>query len=344
VSHQGGALCGRKEMTMTANITGAPGRPAGHGVPCPFGGRVAAIVVVAVGLLVGAAPALANRARLSKTERREVAREHFLDGKRAYEQGLYEEAIRSFREAGALSPSPVLDYNLARCFERLDQPRQALKLYVAYLKARPRAANRAQVQQRVKALKARIAPPHEAGRASKASPRARPGATVTVAAPPLPGEQGKDTPGKSSTAAPNIAGRGKQNAAGATKAPGPRLMLKGEAGPTGEGSLLKTDPDQPSGTASEPGVHAMIPHEAETAPPPQKGARATGGQPRPGDEAPLYKTWYFWVAVVGALGIGAFIIGTAVSSRGDASPATSTPQALMAPSPRATPGRALLTF
>ena len=56
-------------------------------------------------------------------------------GEEAYERGEYEDALGFFLEAQSLFPSPVFHYNIARCYEALDNLEQAIISYQAYLRS-----------------------------------------------------------------------------------------------------------------------------------------------------------------------------------------------------------------
>jgi tetratricopeptide (TPR) repeat protein len=59
----------------------------------------------------------------------------FNDGQAAYDRGDYKEALELFLEAQSLYPSPVFHYNIARCYEALENYEQAITSYNAYLRS-----------------------------------------------------------------------------------------------------------------------------------------------------------------------------------------------------------------
>ena len=105
------------------------------------------------------------------------AKQHFETGRNAYNAGDYVTAIREFKAAEALRPSPILDYNIGLANEKLGKRRVAVKYYKRYLEEQPNASNKAEVEGKVTALEAEIA------RAAAARP---PG---TTAQPGQPGAQ-----------------------------------------------------------------------------------------------------------------------------------------------------------
>src|SRR3954464_4685377 len=73
------------------------------------------------------------------------AKQHFETGRNAYNAGDYVTAIREFKEAERLRPSPILDYNIGLANEKLGKRRVAVKYYKRYLEEQPNAANRGEV-------------------------------------------------------------------------------------------------------------------------------------------------------------------------------------------------------
>jgi tetratricopeptide (TPR) repeat protein len=59
----------------------------------------------------------------------------FNDGQAAYDRGEYKVALELFLEAQSLYPSPVFHYNIARCYEALENYEQAITSYNAYLRS-----------------------------------------------------------------------------------------------------------------------------------------------------------------------------------------------------------------
>jgi tetratricopeptide (TPR) repeat protein len=85
------------------------------------------------------------------------AKTHFEAGKNAYNAGDWQTAIREFKAAEALRPSPILDYNIGLANEKLGKRRVAVKYYKRYLELQPNAANKAEVEGKVQQLEADIA-------------------------------------------------------------------------------------------------------------------------------------------------------------------------------------------
>ncbi len=86
----------------------------------------------------------------------EVAHRHFDRGREFYDQQKYQSAIAEFEAALQAKPLPDLDYNIARCYDRLGDWSHALDYYRRYLVAAHDTAVSDDVHQRVAALEERI--------------------------------------------------------------------------------------------------------------------------------------------------------------------------------------------
>jgi tetratricopeptide (TPR) repeat protein len=104
------------------------------------------------------------------------AKQHFEAGRNAYNAGDYLSAIREFKSAESLRPSPILAYNIGLANEKLGKKRVAVKYFRRYLEQVPNAQNRAEVDGRIAQLEQEIAaqppppPPPPAGQAGQAPP------------------------------------------------------------------------------------------------------------------------------------------------------------------------------
>jgi tetratricopeptide (TPR) repeat protein len=131
----------------------------------------------------------------------EGARRHFGKGRQFYDAGDYRRALDEFQAAKRLRAAPGLDYNIARCFDRLEEYSQAIRHYELYVAADPRAADAAEVKARVVMLRQRL---DEARRASvdtaKPAPEPSSGEEKLL---PLPSFV--EPPAPSTTAAPAAA-------------------------------------------------------------------------------------------------------------------------------------------
>jgi tetratricopeptide (TPR) repeat protein len=87
----------------------------------------------------------------------EVARRHFAAGGAAYEQGDYATALREFERARLAKPLPAFDYNIARCYDRLERYREAISAYERFVAAASPGEDTTEPQERIRVLRARLA-------------------------------------------------------------------------------------------------------------------------------------------------------------------------------------------
>jgi len=142
------------------------------------------------------------------------AKTHFETGRNAYNAGDYVTAIREFKAAEALRPSPILDYNIGLANEKLGKRRVAVKYYKRYLELQPNAANKAEVEGKVASLEAEIA----------AQPVPPPGGTA-----PQPGAQPEtqaDMPPADPNAQPGAAAQPGYDPYASTAPPGQPVAAK----------------------------------------------------------------------------------------------------------------------
>ena len=79
----------------------------------------------------------------------EQARQNYDDGRVAYEDGQFETALGHFQKAYDLVRKPELLFNLASCYDRLNNLKDAISHYEAYLQAVEDAPNESYVRSRV---------------------------------------------------------------------------------------------------------------------------------------------------------------------------------------------------
>ncbi len=232
----------------------------------PASRGLAALLTVLLTLSLPAARTLADV--------RGDARAHFQRGQELYRQGAYRDAISEFRAADQLAPSPLLDYNIGLAFERLGEAKSALSYFTSYLQREPNAPNRAAVEAKIRRLQAAL----EGERAALAAPAEPPMAPVEELPDGVPGDAttaGDVPPGDVVAADPELARVAADPELDAVAAD-PELArvaaidigkLRDERRPTLAG--LKVANEQP-----------------------------INGQPVAPAADPVYKKWWFWVAVV----------------------------------------------
>jgi tetratricopeptide (TPR) repeat protein len=116
---------------------------------------------LAVGLALALSSAAPAHAQAPSAEgqaeaRRSAAKEKFDQGVTAYKEQRYEDAVKLFMEADAMSPSSALSFNVARAFEKLEDISGALRWYRDFLRRSPEASNAAEVRAKVAELAAAL--------------------------------------------------------------------------------------------------------------------------------------------------------------------------------------------
>jgi tetratricopeptide (TPR) repeat protein len=81
----------------------------------------------------------------------------YRQGVEAYDAGKYRVAVDYFLEADHLAPNAALSFNIARAYEKLDDPGATLRWYRDYLRRDHEAPDRAAVEDRIHAMEARLA-------------------------------------------------------------------------------------------------------------------------------------------------------------------------------------------
>src|SRR3954447_17032851 len=83
------------------------------------------------------------------------ARAHFDKGRTFFEVDEYRKAIDEFKAAHIEEPDPAFLYNIAECYRRLGQAREALTYYRRFLSlSPPNAASRAIAERRIAEIEA----------------------------------------------------------------------------------------------------------------------------------------------------------------------------------------------
>ena len=114
---------------------------------------MARTLTIAALALAASLPSLEAVAQSSDRER---AMELFEQSAEAYRAGSFEEAAGLLREAYALEPAPVLQYNLARALEGLGDLEGSVTAYETFLEAEPDTDDRGAIEARLRTLRRRI--------------------------------------------------------------------------------------------------------------------------------------------------------------------------------------------
>ena len=81
-----------------------------------------------------------------------AAREHYQKGTKAFELGIYQEAIDEYVAAYKIIDDPAILYNLAQSHRLAGHIPEALRFYRQYLVKNPRAENRTECESRIAEL------------------------------------------------------------------------------------------------------------------------------------------------------------------------------------------------
>ena len=100
-----------------------------------------AVVVVAVGVVIGLEQRAARAMQLSPQQKLEM-KSHYEKATRAYDVGKYQEAIEEYQKAYEIGGDPPMLYNIAQAYRLNDQPGEAVRFYRRYLQRSPNARNR----------------------------------------------------------------------------------------------------------------------------------------------------------------------------------------------------------
>jgi tetratricopeptide (TPR) repeat protein len=114
----------------------------------------------------------------------EEARAHFRKGQQFFDVGRWDEAADEFEKAYAVRNDPTFLFNMAQAYRRKGDARRAIDLYKNYLIKAPKTPQRADVEERIRALQKQL---DEAEPAVKAAPLPPPPVSVSppAAAPTL---------------------------------------------------------------------------------------------------------------------------------------------------------------
>lgn len=95
----------------------------------------------------------------------------FARGSDNYNGARYQEALQDFLEAASLYASPDFQYNIGLCYEKLDKAEEAIRAFETYLKTKKDVPDRANVEDRIRRLRAEL----------ERGPEPEPGPTPTPA-------------------------------------------------------------------------------------------------------------------------------------------------------------------
>jgi tetratricopeptide (TPR) repeat protein len=108
-------------------------------------------------------------------------------GRQAYREGRYDEAITLLNESYRLKPEPVLMFNIAKAYESRGRLKEAIQAYEDFLKTAKEVPDRATIESKVVNLKAALQKEEDDARAkAKAEAAAKTPVNKPDVAPSLP--------------------------------------------------------------------------------------------------------------------------------------------------------------
>jgi len=107
---------------------------------------------------------------IAPTGQLERAMDVFRRGSENYGLGRYEQALADFQEATTLHASPDFQFNIGLCYEKLNQRTEAIRAFETYVRAKPEASDRAEVEARIVRLRDELRLGNEADEAAPTIP------------------------------------------------------------------------------------------------------------------------------------------------------------------------------
>ena len=213
-------------------------------------------------LILTAGPARAG------DDAKQEAKARYTSGQSHYNLNEFQEALQDFKEAYRLFPDPAFLFNAAQCERQLGHLEEAIQFYRSYLRNKPKAPNRQEVQRRIEELQATL----------DARKSAAPSAAVE---PPAPAPAAAEPPAP--VAAP----------AASSRAPG--VVPASAAAPEAPPPPVPPSSGIAASAESTANAEARVDVDLVSAPP----------LPVPSNEPAFYQRWWFWTGVaLLATGIG----------------------------------------
>lgn len=127
---------------------------------------------------------LGHSAQAAPDDNARRARDAFTDGTSYFNLGQWDKAIDAWQSGYKLKPDPIFLYNIAQAYRLAENHEKAVFFYRNYLRNSPKAANREEVENKIKQLQSLV----EAKRNARELPPgdALPPATPTTKSAPVP--------------------------------------------------------------------------------------------------------------------------------------------------------------
>jgi Tetratricopeptide repeat len=225
------------------------------------------------------------------------AKARYLSGQSHYNLNEFADALQDFKEAYRLHPDAAFLFNIAQCERQLGDLEEAIKFYRSYLRNKPEASNKREVERKIEELKGLV----------EAKKKATTGAPQSVIPPSAVDEPGAGRGPAARSTDPDRSTSHEPPAATTTPA---------------TTSIVPLAPVSPSPVSAPPPAPAA-PSSLEAAPEAHPGVDLTA-HPLAADGAaatPIYRKWWFW-AGAGALVVGLGVVAVAALSGGVHPPAS----------------------
>jgi tetratricopeptide (TPR) repeat protein len=132
--------------------------------------RLIVTLATLVSCLVLARPSAAQ----VDADKKPAAKEHYEKATRFYDVGKYGEAIAEYEQSYLLIDDPALLFNIGQAYRLWDHPEEAIRSYKNYLRRRPDAGNRADVERKITDLERVVEERHRASAPSAPQPAPAP--------------------------------------------------------------------------------------------------------------------------------------------------------------------------
>jgi tetratricopeptide (TPR) repeat protein len=135
-----------------------------------------------------------NAASAQSEAQKRQAKEHYEKATRLYELAKYGEAIAEYEQSYMLIGDAALLFNIGQAYRLWDRPEEAIRAYKNYLRQRPDAPNRADVEKKIADLE-KVQEEHRRGGAQPPPEAVPPVGPPTVPLPPEMPPAGYPPPG-----------------------------------------------------------------------------------------------------------------------------------------------------
>ncbi|MBN2575264.1 MAG: hypothetical protein JXP73_11935 [Deltaproteobacteria bacterium] len=175
----------------------------------------------------------------TEAEKKQQARERYEKATRLYDVGKYSEAIAEYEQAYLLTGDPALLFNIGQAYRLWEHPEDAIRAYKNYLRQRPDASNRADVERKISDLERvveerRRSAPQQPDSTAPPSAGYPPPVAPPTGYPPAPGVTPPPVPpAPVDSSEPTSGGTVEQIAASPPSKPGPSWLVYSLFGASG---------------------------------------------------------------------------------------------------------------